>query len=868
MTRALLKYHTHTHKTFPSVSAFRFFAPFLCNHPPRMNRSRVTIRRARVAIVARARLGDSLVDSRRRSRSSSRARRSPASSSPKILAAMSRTAGTTNARDGRVVEGLRCVVCRAVGPSSFAASDSGFYVCVRCGTQTQSQVEDAAEMGLEEAEGGDVFGGGGGPTARGLRRRVGGSRREGRVKEVRLGKRARTAMRDGRRAVEAYASAFQAVLEAQCARLVGRGVVSRREDGAGEGESGRAFGVGLEVTVREVWARYARESGVLDVAEDRDGDGGGDAGEEKTSTEKTSLAREMTKRLPMVMSLGIVYVACARRREAVLPVDLSRMAAEGTLPYLNAYEIIKEKCGRDVVELLPRDDIFQPHDWQRRLPTPERIVAAAAYAAGKIRAQLPPINASALLTRFVGEFNLDARVVDVARRVLSLYLSPALRYGSKHDVGTPESTLFAYLVVTLKFLYGLDGRRTTTKRRLSARVANGKRSKKTSDIIDEPTIEAVSPSAWRAWARGVVALGAPARVWSEESVLALDDDEKDERVRFAHYELFSGRNMPFPFDRIEEKLLKIVPHARLHGTTEARRPPGPPRPGLSREDPYFAFAQSKLALARSFERRARAHVALGVFEARAIARERNESYDRFGALRNDLERETMSNVGGEALRAASSAGAVDFVRRVVVEYAHKSEKEMLEVLGGEKQVHIVKLDALLRRIFAATVLKSTKSLDFTLEAAEKMKRQKTSIRRAVEREDEDLASKFTPQDLNAAISRAVVEISKEQEHLDVVTHVVAAWSGYDASAAELADVVESIPRPRLAATYLPATCDRDYRKVSPEYAEIVDALAKFAWISPEALHASVMELEFVLFRVEEFIKRETGDRWHHSRTSN
>ena len=350
--------------------------------------------------------------------------------------------------------------------------------------------------------------------------------------------------------------------------------------------------------------------------------------------------------------------------------------------------------------------------------------------------------------------------------------------------------------------------------------------------------------------------------------MALDDDEKDERVRFAHYELFSGRNMPFPFDRIEEKLLKIVPHARLHGTTEARRPPGPPRPGLSREDPYFAFAQSKLALARAFERRARAHVALGVLEARAIARERNESYDRFGALRNDLERETMSNVGGEALRAASSAGAVDFVRRVVVEYTHKSEKEMLEVLGGEKQVHIVKLDALLRRIFAATVLKSTKSLDFTLEAAEKMKRQKTSIRRAVEREDEDLASKFTPQDLNAAISRAVVEISKEKEHLDVVTRVVEAWSGYDASAAELADIVESIPRPRLAATYLPATCDRDYRKVSPEYAEIVDALAKFAWISPEALHASVMELEFVLFRVEEFIKRETGDRWHHSRTSN
>ena len=543
-------------------------------------------------------------------------------------------------------------------------------MCVRCGTQTQSQVEDAAEMGLEEAEGGDVFGGGGGPTARGLRRRVGGSRREGRVKEVRLGKRARTAMRDGRRAVEAYASAFQAVLEAQCARLVGRGVVSRREDGAGEGESGRAFGVGLEVTVREVWARYARESGVLDVAEDAgDGDRGGDAGEEKTS-----LAREMTKRLPMVMSLGIVYVACARRREAVLPVDLSRMAAEGTLPYLNAYEIIKEKCGRDVVELLPRDDIFQPHDWQRRLPTPERIVAAAAYAAGKIRAQLPPINASALLTRFVGEFNLDARAVDVARRVLSLYLSPALRYGSKHDVGTPESTLFAYLVVTLKFLYGLDGRTTTTKRRLSARVANGKRSKKTSDIIDEPTIEAVSPSAWRAWARGVVALGAPARVWSEESVLARDDDEKDERVRFAHYELFSGRNMPFPFDRIEEKLLKIVPHARLHGTTEARRPPGPPRPGLSREDPYFAFAQSKLALARAFERR---RTRVRTFDDFTVAFVSNEARD------SSLADGRRRDVDEERRRDAAFARAISDETRVGVDAGERALRpEMYERLVG------------------------------------------------------------------------------------------------------------------------------------------------------------------------------------------
>ena len=169
------------------------------------------------------------------------------------------------------------------------------------------------------------------------------------------------------------------------------------------------------------------------------------------------------------------------------------------------------------------------------------------------------------------------------------------------------------------------------------------------------------------------------------------------------------------------------------------------------------------------------------------------------------------------------------------------------MLGGEKQVHIVKLDALLRRIFAATVLKSTKSLDFTLEAAEKMKRQKTSIRRAVEREDEDLASKFTPQDLNAAISRAVVEISKEQEHLDVVTHVVAGVERLrrlrrrargrrrvHSATSTRGDVLARDVRSRLSQS-IPGI-RRNRRCVGQIRVDI-----------PEALHASVMELEFVLF---------------------
>ena len=453
LTRALLKYHTHTRRSLPFPRFVSLRLSFVTTHHNR-SLARHDPTRARRHRRARA-LGDSVADSRRRSRSSSRARRPrvvvPGDSRRDVL-----TAGTTNARDGRVVEGLRCVVCRAVGPSSFAASDSGFYVCVRCGTQTQSQVEDAAEMGLEEAEGGDVFGGGG-QTARGLRRRVGGSRREGRVRRGASGETRADGDAGWTSSGGGVRSAFQAVLE-RSARGWFDGASSRGERTVRTRVRARAFGVGLEVTVREVWARYARESGVLDVAEDGRRGRGGDAGEEKTSTEKTSLAREMTKRLPMVMSLGIVYVACARRREAVLPVDLSRMAAEGTLPYLTRTKSSR-KSAVEAWWSYFRETIFFNRTIGR-----DGYHARTHRCGGGVRRGEDSRATSAdqrvgALTRFVGEFNLDARVVDVARRVLSLYLSPALRYGSKHDVGTPESTLFAYLVVTLKFLYGLDGGR-------------------------------------------------------------------------------------------------------------------------------------------------------------------------------------------------------------------------------------------------------------------------------------------------------------------------------------------------------------------------------------------------------------------------
>ena len=49
---------------------------------------------------------------------------------------------------------IACATCRARGAASFAPSDAGFYVCVRCGTQSQTQIANLAEIGLEDADDG------------------------------------------------------------------------------------------------------------------------------------------------------------------------------------------------------------------------------------------------------------------------------------------------------------------------------------------------------------------------------------------------------------------------------------------------------------------------------------------------------------------------------------------------------------------------------------------------------------------------------------------------------------------------------------------------------------------------------------------
>ena len=737
------------------------------------------------------------------------------------------------ARDAVDASEMRCATCRALGLAAFAPSDAGFYVCVRCGTQSQREVATLAEMGLEDALDGDAFVPGAGDVrGRSLRAR---RAKRTRKRETREGKRARDARRDATTAAEAYASAFQAVLMAQTRALT---TIARAERSENDGrEAWDAREGGLEDAVRDVWGRYLRASGTLE----RDGGGATTAANVEVDDGEATTSRFVKNRLPMVMSLGLLYLALARRRAAILPFELAKMAVEGSLPYLNVYDVIHEQCGENTVDLLPSDEIFL-FEHPKKIPTPQRIVAAAAFAAAKIDAQLPPINAAAILTRYVGTLlNLDSQVLQAARRTLSIYLSPALRYGTKNVVGAPESALLAYVVVALKFLYGLDGR-THTKARVQI-SRNGVMGK-----IVRSSIQGVPPGGWSAWARGVGALSAPALPWSEEYVSKLDDRDKDRHIRFAYHRLLSGRIMPFPFNRIEEKLLKVVPPARLNADASVPAPPAPPAPSTT--DPRLECLKAKHALAESYETRVRVHC------AHAIISELKRANPEVGVnFNNEFRGACVQSVrlraGGLALRRVTDERASSLIARNVNTFMHEKEESIVRAVGGQRIISRMRLDSLVRRVLAAT-FKSDDVFDDAL-----AKRLTRTISKAVEVEDPGLNSEFTNNERISYIKETIRDLAREQEQLNAVLRLDPDWKGYDDGSERAAEIIDEHICVRTAGSYLPAASANNVFDACPaEYVEIVEALARFAWINPEALHESVMELELVLLGVEKIIAAE------------
>ncbi|OUS45027.1 hypothetical protein BE221DRAFT_82077 [Ostreococcus tauri] len=702
---------------------------------------------------------------------------------------------------------IACAVCRARGVDVFEPSDAGFLVCARCGTQSQHQ---AQELGLASDDENELFlgAGGGGNRRRGLRYRKVHRQSDGASRARSIGVHEGVRRRDAWKAFEAYASAFQTTLERQTRALA----LVVDEDGNW-----------LREEVREVWDRYVRACGAMEAMGNVD-----DA--------------EVDQALAAVDDAGdfVFSVRPATRGALAARFGKDGRGRDNTLPKRSRNDQ-RDVRGRDICDASAR---------RRHMPRPDKIVAAAAYVAEKIGVELPPINAAALLGRFVGALNLGDDVLIAAQRVLTVYLSPHLRYGyGKH---TPESTLMAYVVVASKFLYGLDGR-TKTK--------GLPRNKKKTTFVSPPAVAPVSTRGWTAWARAVSNLGAPSRSWTEAEIIALDSEERDRYLRFVYHEQIDDRVLPFPFDRIEAKLLKMVPHRRLNGDTRLAHVT-PPAPVRTENDDLLNFVRDKRALAELYERRVRFNTALAVYDARDFAEKHDTHYDQFGARRSQLEADVASRAGGTALRKDTTTSERNLIASLVARMMQGSKTDMMNLVGGDKAAAQVRLTAFVRQIVAKTLPRNV--------VFNGSKRQCESIARScvksVDEEDKALAAYFPgtrkgrkERELHGAVKVALEDIAAEQRLSDAVSKFAVDGQVYDASSKELAATCAKLICTRSASFYLPASSS-ELVSSPREYMEVVEAIAQYMWIVPESLHDSVKELEFVLFRIEEFLRVEEETR--------
>jgi hypothetical protein len=162
----------------------------------------------------------------------------------------------------------------------------------------------------------------------------------------------------------------------------------------------------------------------------------------------------MRARLPLSVSLAIVFLACHIAREAILPTDIVNWALDGSLPFLTAFQTLGQKAGVSW-PLSPRM-MFKPHG----VLGAKRLEFMAALIAKRIDLDLPPVNFHAISSRLLTCLNLPADKLSIhMSRMYDWYTPPGLWLSTEHEAFPTRVYVMAMMVIVLRALYKFDGRR-------------------------------------------------------------------------------------------------------------------------------------------------------------------------------------------------------------------------------------------------------------------------------------------------------------------------------------------------------------------------------------------------------------------------
>lgn len=215
----------------------------------------------------------------------------------------------------------------------------------------------------------------------------------------------------------------------------------------------------------------------------------------------------LKKRIPLAVTLALLYLACHIAREAILPTDIVKWAQEGNLPYLAAFCQISEKSGH----VLPIDarSMFRPAN----VTSARKLEFMAASIAKRVGLQLPPVNFQAISCRLMEQLKLPVERLSVyVCRFVDWYTPSGLWLSDDIHAIPSRVYVMAMVMIVLKILYKINGQGYCEKAILSSeeshegvnnaacRKINGERSKAAGQMANEAmtelgSIESVTPKA-------------------------------------------------------------------------------------------------------------------------------------------------------------------------------------------------------------------------------------------------------------------------------------------------------------------------------------------------------------------------------------
>ncbi|BDA43636.1 probable TATA box-binding protein-associated factor RNA polymerase [Coccomyxa sp. Obi] len=288
------------------------------------------------------------------------------------------------------------------------------------------------------------------------------------------------------------------------------------------------LGASLSSVVRRIWLANLAESSILTQNFSRTLEQSFEAPplQEHETVEssrkpvwRTALKAAVWKALHPDTMLAVVFLGSWYLREAVSPMDILRWASDGRLPFLNLPALSAEllQSAHEAGCTLP-PSLLQPTG----VMSVQGLVAMAAQIGSRLQMRLPPVNAGALLHRYVQDLALPEELAPAALRLFDIYTSGSPQVWLQDDIFLhPYAHLMAVLLVTLKLCCHLD-------------------------VPAAPAAQPPHAPDWQAWARAILQRSPGPHSFPATALdaAAMSDEDFGAYVEYLRGTLFSGDSVP------------------------------------------------------------------------------------------------------------------------------------------------------------------------------------------------------------------------------------------------------------------------------------------------------------------------------------